>query len=106
MLPATPPPMSAASQPGTPGGVIVVLVPPNGQSILPRLSPDSPRQPLPIPPQPQQRAPGSVPGGPVRASIYMTNRPTAALLESASATGQSVMILKDSDDGSEYPAEP
>ncbi len=43
MLPATPPAMSAASQTGvTPGNVVVILVPPNGQSSVPRISPERP----------------------------------------------------------------
>lgn len=76
MTPSTPPPMTAAASPAgaAAGNVVVVLVPPNGRLTVPRLSPERPFQPLPVPPPPQQRAPGSVPGGPVRASIYMTNR--------------------------------
>ena len=70
MMPSTPPALSAASQAGaTPGNVVVVLVPPNGQFRSPRLSPERPSQPLPVPPQPQQRVPGSVPGGPVKVRL-------------------------------------
>ena len=83
MMPSTPPPMRAASPAGpAAGNVVVVLVPPNGQLTVPRLSPERPFQPLPVPPPPQQRAPGSVPGGPVRASIYMTNRVPSTVAES------------------------
>jgi hypothetical protein len=117
MQPSTPPAMTAASQAGVaPGNVVVILVPPNGQSVAPRLSPERPRQPLPVPPQSQPRAPGSVPGGPVRASIYMTNRPSPALLESAFTAGQTVMVLHSATesaepiapslDAPEYAAEP
>jgi hypothetical protein len=68
MLPATPPAMSAASQAGvTPGNVVVILVPPNGSSIVPRISPERPA--LPIPPLPQPRVPGSAPGGPVKVGL-------------------------------------
>jgi hypothetical protein len=70
MLPSTPPAMTAAgNQAVVPGGNVVILVPPNGQAVTPRLSPDVPRLPLPVPPQPQQRAPGSVPRGPFKASL-------------------------------------
>jgi hypothetical protein len=70
MLPSTPPAMSAAAQAGaTQGNVLVILVPPNGQTVTPRISPERPRVPLPVPPQPQPRAPGSAPGGPVRARL-------------------------------------
>jgi hypothetical protein len=84
MMPATPPAMTAAGSPTGPtaGNVVVVLVPQNGQFAAPRLSPERPFQPLPVPPPPQQRAPGSVPGGPVRASIYMTNRVPSTVAES------------------------
>jgi hypothetical protein len=84
MMPSTPPPMTAAGSPAGPsaGNVVVVLVPQNGQFALPRLSPERPFQPLPVPPPPQQRAPGSVPGGPVRASVYMTNRVPSAVADS------------------------
>ena len=43
------------------GNVVVILVPPNGQSSVPRISPERPA--LPIPPLPQPRVPGSAPGG-------------------------------------------
>ena len=70
MLPSTPPAMGAAAQTGaTPGNVVVILVPPNGPAIAPRVSPERPRVPLPVPPQPQPRAPGSAPGGAVRARL-------------------------------------
>ena len=84
MMPSTPPAMTAAGPAAGPtaGNVVVVLVPQNGQLTVPRLSPERPLQPLPVPPPPQQRAPGSVPGGPVRASIYMTNRLPAMVAES------------------------
>jgi hypothetical protein len=83
MMPSTPPAMTAAGSPAGPtaGNVVVVLIPQNGQ-LAPRLSPERPFQPLPVPPPPQQRAPGSVPGGPVRASIYMTNRVPSTVAES------------------------
>jgi hypothetical protein len=65
MQPSTPPPASAARQPGaTPGNAVIILVPPGGQSVAPRISP-----PLPMPPTPRQQVPGSAPGGPVRASL-------------------------------------
>jgi hypothetical protein len=85
MMPSTPPAMTAAGPAGpTAGNVVVVLIPQNGgQLTVPRLSPERPFQPLPVPPPPQQRAPGSVPGGPVRASIYMTNRVPAAVADSS-----------------------
>ena len=84
MMPSTPPAMTAAGSPAGPtaGNVVVVLIPQNGQFVAPRLSPERPFQPLPVPPPPQQRAPGSVPGGPVRASIYMTNRVPSMVAES------------------------
>jgi hypothetical protein len=84
MKPATPPAMTASGSPAgaTPGNVVVVLVPPNGQLGTPRLSPERPLPPLPVPVPPQQRAPGSVPGGPVRASIYMTNRVPSMVADS------------------------
>ena len=66
MLPSTPPAMSATAQGGAAPGNIV---PPNsGQVVTPRISPERPRVPLPVPP-PQPRAPGSAPGGPVRARL-------------------------------------
>lgn len=97
MMPSTPPALTAGAKPAgaTPGNVVVVLVPPNGQFTLPRLSPERPSQPLPVPPQPQQRAPGSVPGGPVRASIYMTNRVPPGLV-AAGVNENTVLILKES----------
>ena len=69
MLPSTPPAMSAAS-PADPTGknVVVILVPPNGQ-LVPRSAPERPREALPVPPLPRKQAPGSVPGGPVRARL-------------------------------------
>jgi hypothetical protein len=69
MLPATPPAATAAAaQTGpTAGNVVVILVPPNGQSSVPRISPERPR--LPIPPVPQPRVPGSAPGGPMKVRL-------------------------------------
>lgn len=69
MLPSTPPAMSAAG-PADPTGknVVVILVPPNGQ-LVPRSAPERPREALPVPPLPRRQAPGSVPGGPVRARL-------------------------------------
>lgn len=65
MLPSMPPAMGAAAQPGAkPGNAVIILVPPGGQSVSPRISP-----PLPIPPIPRQQVPRSAPGGPVRASL-------------------------------------
>jgi hypothetical protein len=65
MQPATPPPASAARQPAVaPANGVIILVPPGGQSLSPRISP-----PLPIPPAPRQQLPRSAPGGPVRASL-------------------------------------
>ena len=96
MMPSTPPAMTTAKATGpSAGNVVVVLVPPNGQSAAPRLSPERPFQPLPVPPPPQQRAPGSVPGGPVRASIYMTNRVPPGLTASG-VDEQTVLIVKES----------
>jgi hypothetical protein len=63
MLPSTPPAMGAAAQPGAkPGNAVIILVPPGGQSVSPRISP-----PLPIPPIPRQQLPRS--GGPMRAGL-------------------------------------
>ena len=91
MLPAAPPAMRAASQAGaTPG--VVILVPPNGQSVAPRISPERPREPLPVPPLPQQRVPGSVPGGPVK--VRLTPEQAVQTLTGTFKTAQ------------DYPAEP
>ena len=96
MMPSTPPAMTAAAPAGpTAGNVVVVLVPPNGQFVSPRLSPERPFQPLPVPPPPQQRAPGSVPGGPVRASIYMTNVPAAVAESSELPTLKTPLLTAD-----------
>ena len=70
-------------------------MPPDGQFALPRLTPERPREPLPVPPPPQQKAPGSVPGGPVRASIYMTNRVPPGMV-AAGVNENTVLILKES----------
>ena len=59
MLPATPPPMSAASQPG--------VTPSN--TLAPRPSPERPREALPVPQLPQPRAPGSVITGPRKVQL-------------------------------------
>ncbi len=69
MLPATPPPMSAADLANPSGkNVVVILVPQNGLSV-PRVTPERPREPLPVPPAPRQQAPGSAPGGPMRVRL-------------------------------------
>jgi hypothetical protein len=63
MMPSTPPPMRAASPTGPAAGNVVVR----------------PLPPLPVPPPPPQRAPGSVPGGPVRASNAPVHTPEEAV---------------------------
>jgi hypothetical protein len=100
MLPATPPAMSAASQPGaTPG--VVILVPPNGSSMLPRISPDRPA--LPIPPLPQPRVPGSAPGGPVK--VGLTPEQAAQTLRGLARTSPTLKVSVDTTQR-DQPAEP
>jgi hypothetical protein len=67
MLPSMPPAMSAAGD-AIPAGnnVVVILVPPTGP-LVPRATPEHPREALPVPPLPRKQAPDPVPGGPVRA---------------------------------------
>jgi hypothetical protein len=67
MLPATPPAAIAATTQARPPAGNVILVPPNGQSVVPRIAPERPA--LPIPPLPQPRVPGSAPGGPMKVRL-------------------------------------
>jgi hypothetical protein len=93
MLPSTPPAMSAATLPGaTPGNVVVILVPPNGQSVSPRISP-----PLPIPPAPRQQAPGSAPGGPMK--VRLSPEQAASILKGGTNT-HAAAITQESPDTS------
>jgi hypothetical protein len=87
MMPSTPPAAGAAAARAgaTPGNVVVILVP-NGQSVVPRVLPERPREALPVPRQPRPTAPGSAPGGPVR--VRLTPEQAALTLKRLASQSQ------------------